>query len=154
MRAAGLFLIIALVAIADCACRLQKVDHSPSKAALDANQFLKALYADEDYVKALNLSADPVRQAASADDLKKMVEKITQEHGTLKSLKADSYLMTPGQSMELFYIGEYEKGFLFHRLVLTGDASSEYKVKGVWFQPDPYPSNPLRRRFENEIFPF
>lgn len=154
MRAASLFLVIALVTIAVSACRLQTVNHSPSKAAFDANQFLKALYSDEDYLKALNLAADPVRQSASADDLKKMVEKIKQEHGTLKRLKADSYLMTQGQSMELFYIGEYEHGFLFHRLVLIGDASSEYKVAGVWFQSDPYPTSPLRHKFETEILAF
>jgi hypothetical protein len=153
MRATSLCLVIALVAIAVSAC-LQKVNHNPSKAAFDANQFLKALYGDEDYLKALNLAADPLRQSAGADDLKKMVEKIRQEHGTLKRLKADSYLMTQGPTMELFYIGEYERGFLFHRLVLTGDASSEYKVAGVWFQPDPYPGSPLRRKFETEMLAF
>ena len=154
MRTASLCSVIALVALGVSGCRFQAVSHSASKAALDTNQFLKALYSDEDYAQALNLAAEPLRQSASADDLRQLVEKAREVRGALKRLKADSYLMTQGQSMELFYIGEYERGVLYHRLVLTGDASSAYKVAGVWFQPDPYPASPLRHKFDTEILAF
>ena len=109
MRDPSRSLIVALVTITVFACRPQAVNHSPSKAAFDANQFLTALYSDEDYVKALDLAADPLRQSATAHDLKNMVERIKQERGTLKKLKADSYLMTQGQTMELFYVGNMRR---------------------------------------------
>ena len=122
------------------------------KAALDTNQFLKALYVEEDCAAALTLSDEQFSRSLTAENLKKMVDGIKQERGELRSLTADSYLMTQGQSMELFYIGIYEKGVLYHRLVLKGDASSGYKVTGVWFQRDPYPAQSLRRKFDVDVF--
>ena len=151
-RATQSFIIIVSLILPLSACHLQSVKHSPVKAAFDANQFLKSLYFDEDCPGALRLADEQLRQSVTADDLKKMVDRVKQERGTLKTLRADSYLMTQGQTMELFYIGEYEKGLLYHRLVVMGDASSGYRVSGVWFQPDPYPKNALRRKFDGEIF--
>jgi hypothetical protein len=152
-RRYSIFIIVSLT-VALSACRFQTVNHSPIKAAFDINQFLKALYSDEDCAKALEPAAEPLRQSVTADDLKKMVEGIRQERGNLKRLKADSYLMTQGQTMELFYVAEHENGFLYHRLVVIGDSSSGYKVAGVWFQRDPYPAHGLRRQFDDEIFVF
>ena len=147
MRNATRGFIILSLSLALSACRFQSVRHSQFKAATDANQFLKALYVDEDCARALQLAAI---RSVTAEDLKKMVDQIKQERGSLKKLRADSYLMTPGQTMELFYIGEYEKGALYHRLVLIGD-SSGYKVTGVWFKSDPYPEHSLRRKFDGGI---
>ena len=145
-------LIVVSFTLSILACQFQTIRHSSLKAALDTNQFLKALYFDEDFAEALRLAGEQLRQSVTADTLKKMVDEIGRERGRLKNLRADSYLMTQGQSMELFYIGEYETGVLYHRLVLIGDASSGYKVTGVWFQPDPYPTNSLRRKFDADIF--
>ncbi len=152
MRGATQSFIIVLLLLSLSACHFQSVRHSPVKAAFDANQFLKSLYFDEDCPGALRLADEQLRRSATADDLKKMMDEMKQERGALKTLRADSYLMTQGETMELFYIGEYERGVLYHRLVLMGDASSGYRVSGVWFQPEPYPENPLRRKFDGEIF--
>ena len=122
------------------------------KAVSDTNQFLKALYFDERFAEALRLADPTLRNSASPADLENIVKKTKQEVGDVKKLKADSYLMTQGRSMELFYVGTYEKGTLYHRLVLVGDASSGYKVSGVWFQPEPYPEQALRRKFSADIF--
>lgn len=152
MRNATQSLIIIAFILLISACHFQSVRHNPVKATVDANQFLKALYFDEDGTAALRLADDGLRQAVTGDNLKKMVDEVKQQRGVLKRLRADSYLMTQGQTMELFYIGEYEKGVLYHRLVLIGDASSGYRVSGVWFKPEPYPENPLRRKFDGDIF--
>ena len=133
------------------ACHLQTVRHDPTKAALDTNQFLKALYFDDDSTGALRLADEQLRRSVTADDLKKMVDKIKQERGALKTLRADSYLMVQGEGMELFYTGEYEKGVLYHRLVVLGDASAGYRVTAVWFKAEPYPENELRRMFVIDI---
>ena len=132
-------------------CRLQTVRHEPSQAVSDGNHFLKALYLNEDYPKALELADVQLRQSLTVDDLKHLVEGIKQQRGELRTLKADSYLMGQGRGMELFYVGIYEKGILYHRLVLMGEASSGYKVSGVWYSLDPYPEQPLRRKFNQEI---
>ncbi len=50
--------------------------------------------------------------------------------------------------MELFYVGTYENGTLYHRLVLMGDADTGYKVSGIWYSVDPYPKHTLRREFK------
>jgi hypothetical protein len=149
--AAQSFIIIALI-LSLSACHFQSVRHSPVKAAFGANQFLKALYFDEDWAGALRLADEHFRQSVTGDNLKTMVDQVKQQRGALKRLRADSYLMTQGRTMELFYIGEYEKGVLYHRLDLMGDASSGYRVSGVWFKPEPYPESPLRRKFDGDIF--
>ena len=69
----------------------------------------------------------------------------------LQRLAAESYLMVQGAGMELFYVGTYDNGVLYHRLVLVGDASAGYQVAGIWFKPDPYPENAARQKFETEI---
>lgn len=53
--------------------------------------------------------------------------------------------------MELFYTGVYERGTLYHRLVLQGEATSGYRVSGLWYILDPYPEQTLRRKFETNI---
>ena len=152
MRGATQSLVIVALVLALPACQFRSVTHSPMKAAYNANQFLIALYFDEDYAKALELADEQLRQSATPNDLKTMTDKIKQEYGALKKLKADSYLMEQGNTMELFYVGEYEKGTLYHSLVLVGDTSSGYRVSGVWHRPEPYPDDPLRRKFDVEIF--
>lgn len=52
--------------------------------------------------------------------------------------------------MELFYVGMYEEGTLYHHLILLGDPSG-YKVSGVWYSLDPYPEQASRRKFNQEI---
>jgi hypothetical protein len=147
-------LIIGSIILSLSACHFQKVKHSPVKATFDAGIFLKSLYFEEDYTRALALADAQLRRVATVDDLKKMVAVIKLERGALKTLGTDSYLMSQGKTMELFYKGEYEKGVLYHRLVLVGDSSSGYKVSGLWFQAEPYPSSPLRRKFDDVIFVF
>lgn len=121
------------------------------KAALDANQFLKALYLDENPSEALKLCDEQLRNPGATEALTKLINQIKAERGHLKSLAADSYLMVQGPGMELFYVGTYENGVLYHRLVVVGDISTGYKVSGVWFQHEPYPQSQLRRKFEVEI---
>jgi hypothetical protein len=144
-------LIVGFLLLFLTSCRLETFRHEPTQAISDTNQFLKALYLDEDYRKALEVADVHLRESTSPDDLKQMVGGIKQQWGKLNALKADSYLMTPGRTMELFYVGTYEKGVLYHRLVLGGDLSTGYKVSGVWYSPDPYPEQPLRRKLEKEL---
>jgi hypothetical protein len=135
-----------------CDCRIERVKQDPTKAVSDTNQFLKALYFEERFDEALRLADPTLSNSATPADLENMVKKTKQEVGEVKKLKADSYLMTQGRSMELFYVGTYEKGTLYHRLVLVGDAFSGYRVSGVWFQAEPYPEQTLRRKFSEDIF--
>lgn len=142
-------LVVPLVA---CSVNLEKISHSAGKAAYDVNEFLLVLYLDENHDKALQLVvAEQLRKYATVNDLKQTGEKLKQERGSMKSLKGDSYLMTPGRTMELFLVGEHENGLSYHRLVLVGDSAAGYKVTGVWFKLEPYPANRMRKPFENEI---
>ena len=150
MKVRLLCLVVPLVMA--CSVNLEKVSHNPDKAAYDVNEFLLALYLDENYDKALQLAAaEHLRQYATVNDLKQTGEKLKQERGSMKSLKGDSYLMTPGRSMELFLVGEHEKGLSYHRLVLMGDTTTGYKVTGAWFKLEPYPANQMRKPFESEM---
>jgi hypothetical protein len=138
----GLFLV---------GCSFQTVKHDPGTAVLAANVFLKAFYIEHNYEHALMLSDAELRRSANADDLGQMARRAEQICGSLKELKAESYLMTPGKTMELFYIGRYQRGTLYHRVVLVGDVSNGYRVSGIWFQDSPYPESKLRRPFQPSI---
>ncbi|HWN10529.1 MAG TPA: hypothetical protein VNO50_14895 [Pyrinomonadaceae bacterium] len=141
----GLFLLLF------CSCRLEVTQHNPVRALSETNSFLKALYIEEDYPTAFELSHAELRKGVTSDNLKQIVER-TKQLGTLKRLKADSYMETPGRTMELFYVGMYERGTIYHRIVLMGDATSGYKVSGVWFKAEPYPQHASRQKFNEEIF--
>lgn len=152
MRKGATYLGFCLLFLLSASCKVENVRHEPSRAVIDGNQFLKALYIDEDYDRARGLVDSQLQESLTANNLRQLVEKIKTEKGALKTLKADSYLMVQGRGMELFYDGTYDRGELYHRLVVVGDASSGYKVSGVWYSPDAYPEQPLRRKFGQEIF--
>ncbi len=142
---------ISLILLCFPACYIQATKHDPVKAVLDTNQFLKALYLDENPSEALKFCDEQSGISGAIDAFTKMLAQIKAEGGHLKSLAADSYLMEPGPAMQLFYVGRYENGLLYHRLVVVGSASTGYKVTGVWFQHEPYPESSLRRKFDMEI---
>lgn len=133
------------------ACHLQAIKHDPYKAALDANRFMKALYFDENPTEALQYCDEQMRVPSTIDGFGKMINKTKDERGGLKRLAASSYVMEQGSAMQLFYVGTYEKGVLYHRITVDGNASDGYRVVGAWFQLEPYPQNQLRRNFEEEI---
>ncbi len=133
------------------ACHFQRVEHDPHRAVLDTNRFLKALYIDENPSEALKFCSEEVRNAGAADGIAKVLSKAKEDRGRLQKLAAESYLMEPGAEMQLFYVGTYDNGVLYHRLVVVGNASAGYQVTGVWFKPDPYPESTTRRKFEAEI---
>ena len=133
------------------ACHYQAIKHDPHKAALDANRFLKALYFDENPSEALQYCDEQMRVPSAVDSLRQMIHQTKQERGSLKKLAASSYLMEQGSAMQLLYVGTYETGVLYHRIVVAGSASDGYRVTGVWFQHEPYPQSQLRRDFETKI---
>lgn len=133
-------------------CRLEYAKHDPMKAVSDANVFMKALYLDEHYQKAFEISHPELRRRGSPGDLLQIIERIKQQVGGLRRLKADSYFEGHDKTVEVFYIGTYERGVIYHRIVLTGDTSNGYKVSGVWLNTEPYPEIGSRYRFKNEIF--
>ena len=141
-----------LLCLALVGCSFQSIKHSPTTAAASTNLFLRALYVEHNYERALSLSDEALRKSATADNLAQMVDLAEKNCGALKELKADSYLMAQGKTMELFCVGRCDRGILYHRLVLVGDASDGYRVSGVWFKDSPYPEQTMRRRFETDIF--
>ena len=150
-RTAGGKTAISLILLCFSACHIQATKHDPEKAVLDTNQFLKAFYFEENPSEALKFCDEQIRTSGATDALTKMLSQIKRERGALKGLVADSYLMVQGPAMELFYVGTYENGVLYHRLVVVGNALDGYKISGVWFQHEPYPEGPLRRKFQVAI---
>ena len=144
-------IVICFIFLFSSACHYEAIKHDPKKAALDTNRFLKTLYFDENPSEALKFCDEQVGAAGGADALTRMINKTKQDRGQLRSLVADSYLMAPGSGIELYYVGTYEKGVLYHRLVVLGDVSAGYKVAGLWFKDDAYPQTELRLKFEPEI---
>jgi hypothetical protein len=112
---------------------------------------MKALYLDENPSEALQYCDERMRVPSAIDGFRKMINKTKQERGSLKSLAASSYVMQQGSAIQLLYVGTYEKGVLYHRITVDGNASDGYRVVGVWFQLEPYPQSQMRCNFETEI---
>jgi hypothetical protein len=142
-------IFISICTLAICGCYFSR--HHPTRAASDANSFLKALYLDHNYEAAWDLGDDTLHKSASVETLERMSWWIEDNSGQLEELKAESYTPPSGDSIELFYVGRYEKGVLYHRLLLVGDASKGYRVSGVWFRDSPYPQLAPRHPFEINI---
>jgi hypothetical protein len=152
MKVVRMSVCLSLLLVLMNACHLEQIRHDPEMAVLAANTFLSVLYFNEDYDKAIQLADAQLRDNASINDLRNMVGMTKRERGRLQSLTADSYVINPGHNIGLFYIGHYAGGgILYHRLVLIGDATSGYRVAGVWFSRKPYPSTSSRHKFEGEF---
>src|SRR6185369_7869234 len=80
-RSACVVRVVPFILLCFSACHFQAVKHDPGKAVLDTNQFLKALYIDENPSEALKFCGEEVRTAGGADALTKMLTKIKQERG-------------------------------------------------------------------------
>jgi hypothetical protein len=141
-----LFLLVCL-----SGCTFKAVTHDPATAAGAAALFLKALYLDHDANRALSLGHDQLRKSATATQLADLATVVDQHCGALKELKADSYAMTPGQTMDVFFTANCEKKTLYHRLVMLGSVQEGYRVAGVWFQDTAYPEHPLRKKLDGNI---
>lgn len=142
-------ILILLLACALVGCTFRSVRHDPATAAMAANVFLKALYIERDYDRALMLSDDALRRVANHDKLAELVKVVDDNCGELKQLQAESWQKGQDLTLELFYTATCEKKTLYHRLVMVGDVSKGYRTAGVWFQDAPYPGN--RPKFENGI---
>jgi hypothetical protein len=142
-------ILILLLAGALVGCTFRSVSHDPSTAAMAANVFLKALYIEHDYDRALMLSDESLRRMVTSDKLAELVKVVDDNCGELKQLQADSYAKGQDLTLELFYTATCEKKTLYHRLVMVGDVSKGYRTAGVWFQDAPYPGN--RPKFKNGI---
>lgn len=140
-----------LLSVFTFGCRREQVKHDPERALSNTKQFVKVLYCEKAVDTALALTDASLRQFATSADLQNILDKAVKEVGKTTKLTADSYLMAPGRNIEIFYVATGQKGVLYHRIVVTGDAASGYKVTGAWFQTQPYPSNTLRRRFHTEL---
>jgi hypothetical protein len=138
-----------LVSLPNCVVR--PVRHEPGEALIISNKFLSALYYDGDYKRAFQYVDSHFKETASIDDLHTLVLRIKQERGNLQAIRTESYLIVPGSGMQLFYVGTYDRGMLYHRVAVSGDASSGYQIAGVWYSTDPYPRQSLRRDFEDQI---
>ena len=144
-------LIVVLLLLALSGCHYQHVTHDPNRAVRDTNNFLKALYIDQNYQRALDLGDNALHKATTVQDLEQLVKTAEANAGKLEELRAESYLQTLGKTMEVFYTAKYHNATLFQCLVLTGDASEGYKVSGVWLKDSPYPEQALRRQFHTKI---
>jgi hypothetical protein len=141
--------LILLVCLA--ACTFKTVTHDGATAASTGKVFLKALYLDHDANRALSLADEQLRKSATAAQLTDLAKTIDQHCGGLKELRADSFAMLPGQTMQVFFTGTCEKKTLYHRLVMFGSVQEGYRVGGVWFQDTPYPEHPLRQKLNQNI---
>lgn len=144
-------ILILLLGLALVGCTFRSVKHDPSTAAMAANIFLKAMYIEHNYDRALMLSDESLRRSATSDNLAQMVKVVEDNCGVLKELKAESYQKGQNLTLELFYTATCEKKNLYHRVVLAGDVSSGYRTAGIWFQDKPYPGNDMRPKFEQRI---
>jgi hypothetical protein len=68
-----------LLAFVVCACSVHTERHDPVRAAYDTNDFLRALYVDGEYDKALAFGNSRLRQSLIHDDLKRLAEGIEQQ---------------------------------------------------------------------------
>lgn len=132
-------------------CTLRATTHNPVKEALAASIFLRTVYIDHDYVHAMQLAHDELQQSVGVDDLRQIAEEAQSKEGKVQTFTGESFLPTPGETIEVFFVGQHERQTLYHRLVLIGDESNGYKVSGVWFSTQPYAAHTERRRFSQPV---
>jgi hypothetical protein len=140
-----------LIAVSLIGCTFKSVRHDHNVAVEAGNAFLSALYLQRNYSRALELADESFRKTVSLENLGQMVDMAEKNCGTRKEFKAESYQMAPNVMTEVYYVETCDRGVVYHRLVLVGDATNGYSVAGVWLNSSPYPQNSLRQKFEKDI---
>jgi hypothetical protein len=133
------------------ACTFKSVTHDSKKAVAAATPFLKALYVDHDYNRALSLADPEFPKHVTADNLAGLVAMVETNCGVRQEFKADWYQLVPNQGLEVYYVEKCAKGTLYHRAVMRGSVQEGYRVAGVWFQSQPYAGNGMRGKFDEDI---
>jgi len=141
-------LCIAALFLLASGCYVAVVSHSQERALSDSNDFVSAFLVDRDAEHAWRLGDPELQRRTDVHSIQGVLETIDARVGRLREILPDSYIQTPGRTMEVLYVGTYERGLLYHRIVLAGDKSG-YRVTGFWFQAEPYPQESSRQPFRN-----
>jgi hypothetical protein len=142
----------ALALLLVAGCTFKSVSHDSKTAAVASNLFLKAMYVDHDYNRALALAYPEMAKKVTAENLAQLVDMVEKNCGVRQEFKAESYQLVPGQGLELFYVEKCDKTTLYHRTVLLGNVQEGYRVAGVWFQSQPFTGTATQHKFDKEIF--
>lgn len=120
------------------------IAHDEKAAAKVATQFAQTAFVDRDYSKAHSLMSSSVAQQITSDKLSETIAKMHPKSFPTQ-LTATEFEPMPGQRGMMIYLkGTGDGEDFYYRFVMEGDASSGYRVSGLFRGNGTYP--PSNRR--------
>ncbi|HRU39559.1 MAG TPA: hypothetical protein P5511_06750 [Candidatus Goldiibacteriota bacterium] len=113
--------------------------HNPSKARETAYIFLSSVFMNPDFKTAYELVDADFDRNYGSGYLEKLNDRFNRVFSKLEGLKAESYLAEPGdRNILVIFTGISEKALSYHKVNLTGDSRSGYRVSGIVYSDAPF----------------
>jgi hypothetical protein len=140
-RSLGLLILIIGSALPSC---VNVIAHDQATAAKAATGFAQIAFVSRDYPKAHGLLASRSQKEISEDVFTKTVTNMHPK-GFPSRITATEFEPMPGQrAMTIYLKGDGDGEDFYYRLQLDGDATSGYRVTGLFRGNGPYPPSARR----------
>lgn len=122
--------------------------HNPEKARNIAENFLNAIYIENNLSKAYQMCDEKMKKIFGIDFLENTSKKFKAKYISLERLVPEAYFFEFGdREITVFFSGLSEKGISYHRVILEYNNKKEYKVIGVFFLEKPFDGYRNLRKF-------
>ncbi|MCX8093945.1 MAG: hypothetical protein N3E50_07275 [Candidatus Goldbacteria bacterium] len=122
--------------------------HDPEKARNIAEDFLNAVYIENDMSRAYQMCDEKMKKIFGDNFLENTLKKFKERYIVLERLVADAYFYESGDRyITVFFSGLSEKGVSYHKVILEYDKKGEYKVISTFFLEKPFDGYRNLRKF-------
>lgn len=122
--------------------------HNPEKARNTAENFLNAIYVENNLSKAYQMCDEKMIKIFGADFLENTSKKFKKNYITLERLVAEAYFFESGdRTITIFFSGLSEKSISYHKVLLEYNNKGEYVVISTFFSDKPFDGYRNLRKF-------
>ncbi len=122
--------------------------HNPEKAKKTADDFLNALYIENNSDKAYQMCDEKMKKIFGIDFLETTLKKFKERYIAVERFVPEAYFYEAGDRyIAVFFSGLSEKGISYHKIILEYDKKGQYKVISTFFLEKPFDGYRNLRKF-------
>ena len=144
MIGSGKRMLAASIVVCSLPACVRVVVHDEQAAAKAATGFAQAAFVDRDYAKASGMLAPSLARQLPIDKFPEMVAKTHPNAFPAQVTATDSERMPGLRGITIYMKGSGGGEDFYYRMVMEGDATSGYRVAGLFRGNGPHPSTNKR----------
>jgi hypothetical protein len=125
------------------------IEHNESLAGRRAKEFAEAAFVRQDFESAYRELSDAAKRYVGLDDFKKTIARLhTKGYPQRIELKEFEEVPSERKAIDIYLVGHASGQRYYYRLMLEGNAESDYKVSVMNIEYGPPGGSPLRKKFK------